>query len=74
MNFFNENKLCNNSDKTELLIGSPQQLQKLHVSSINVERVEIRTMNHVRNLGMIFDKGMTMESKSTKSAEMLISI
>ena len=65
--FLHENKLCNNGDKTELLlIGSSQQLKKLHVSSIKVENVEINAMDHVRNLGVIFDKGMTMEKQVNK--------
>ena len=66
-NFLHENKLCNNGDKTELLvIGAPQQLKKLQVSSINIENVEIKTMDHVRNLGVIFDKNMTMEKQVNK--------
>ena len=68
--FLHENKLCNNGDKTELLlIGSSQQLKKLHVSSIKVENVEINAMDHVRNLGVIFDKGMTMEKQVNKMCQ-----
>ena len=66
-NFLHENKLCNNGDKTELLlIGAPQQLKKLQVSSIKIENVEIKTLDHVRNLGVIFDKSMTMENQVKK--------
>ena len=49
-----------------IYIGSSQQLQKLYVSSIKVENIEINAMDHVRNLGVIFDKGMTMEKQVIK--------
>ena len=31
-----------------------------------MDNVEIKTANHVRNLGVIFDKGMTMENQVNK--------
>ena len=66
-NFLHDNKLCNNGDKTELLlIGAPQQLKKLKISSIKIENVEIKTLDHVRNLGVLFDKNMTMEKHVNK--------
>ena len=68
--FLHDNKLCNNGDKTELLlIGAPKQLQKLHVSSIKVDDVEINSIDHVRNLGIFFDKGMTMEKQINKMCQ-----
>ena len=67
LNFLHDNKLCNNGDKTELLlIGAPQQLKKLKISSIKIENVEIKTLDHVRNLGVLFDKNMTMEKHVNK--------
>ena len=65
--FLHENMLCNNSEKTELLIiGTPSNLKKLQLSALKVDNVEIKTANHVRNLGVIFNKGMTMENQVNK--------
>ena len=65
--FLNVNKLCNNSEKTELLIiGTPHQLKKLDISSISVDRMEIKAVDQVRNLGVIFDKNMSMEKHVNK--------
>ena len=67
-----DNKLCNNGDKSEhLLICNQHQFKKLHVSSINIENIAIGRMTHVRNSGVIFNKGMTKENKSTKCAKKL---
>ena len=69
--FLHKNMLCNNGDKTELLIiGTPQQLNKLKVSSIMVDNIEIKTAETVRNLGVVFDKEMTMESHVRKCVKM----
>ena len=62
--FLHDNMLCNNSEKTELiLIGTNHQLNKLQFSSINVENTEIKAASHVRNLGVLFDKNMNMENQ-----------
>ena len=60
--FLANNKLCFNSEKTELLlIGNPQQLKKLNINSIKIDTTEIKAVNNVRNLGVFFDRHMTME-------------
>jgi hypothetical protein len=60
--FLYENKLSNNSDKTEfILIGSKHNLNKLHFDSLNVDGMAIKSADKVRNLGVILDKTMTME-------------
>ena len=52
--FLHKNILCNNGDKTELLIiGTPQQLNKLKVSSIMVDNIEIKTAENVCDLGVV---------------------
>ena len=62
--FLQQNKLCNNSEKTEfLIIGTPQQLKKLSISSIKVDNSIIHSVDNVRNLGVFFDKNMSMEKK-----------
>ena len=59
--FLKRNKLCNNSDKTELLIiGTRQQLTKLNIDSIKVGDVTVQKVAHARNLGVIIDENLTM--------------
>ena len=65
--FLIANKLCNNREKTELIIiGNPTQLRKLDISSIKVDDIEIKGVDHVRNLGVIFDNRMSMEKHVNK--------
>ena len=65
--FLLQNKLRCNSEKTELLIiGSKEQLKKLQFDSINVDNVGVQPEQDVRNLGIIFDKRMTMEKHINK--------
>ena len=62
--FLHENKLCNNGDKTEfMIIGSKNNLQKLEANSITVNNIQIKAVDKVKNLGVIFDKAMTMEKQ-----------
>ena len=62
--FLHDNKLCNNGEKTELLIiGSSNLLKKLQVTSINIDNTVINSAEHVRNLGVIFDAKMTMQKQ-----------
>jgi hypothetical protein len=47
--------------KTEFLVlGTPQQLSKLEIGSVNVGGVQIKSVDSVRNLGSWFDKHMSM--------------
>jgi hypothetical protein len=68
--FLHQNMLCNNGDKTELLIiGSVHKLKQLDISSINVDNMEIKALSNVRNLGVIFDKHMSMEKHINKMCQ-----
>jgi len=61
--FLYANKLCNNSDKTEfMLIGGSQQLKKVEVNTIKVDKVTIDAVDKVKNLGVLFDRTMSMEA------------
>ena len=65
--FLHQNMLCNNGEKTEfLIVGTSHQLKKLKINSIKVDNTEIRAVDDVRNLGVIFDKEMTMEKHVNK--------
>ena len=59
--------LCNNSEKTEfLIIGTQAALKTLQLDSIKIDNVMIKAVSDVRNLGVIFDKHMTMEKQVNK--------
>jgi hypothetical protein len=65
--FLHQNKLCNNSSKTEfLLIGNQSQFQYLHSKSVTVDDSIINASEHVKNLGVIFDKHMRMDKQVNK--------
>ena len=65
--YLTTNKLCNNSEKTELLIiGTKQQLAKLNIQSITVNGTIINKATHARNLGVIFDENLSMERQVKK--------
>ena len=52
-----------NDEKTEfIIIGSRQQLAKVNIDHINVGTSDIRPVGSVRNLGLWFDRSMTMSS------------
>ena len=62
--FLIENKLCNNSEKTELLlIGDRSKLAQLHIDSISIDNTVIKATDNVKNLGVFFDKHMSMEKQ-----------
>jgi hypothetical protein len=62
--FLLENKLCTNSEKTELLlISSKTQLNKLNFNSIKVRDLSIKASDSVKNLGVFLDKHFTMEKQ-----------
>ena len=65
--FLYDHLLCNNGEKTELLImGASNLLKKFKLMSIKVENVEIKAVDHVRNLGVIFDKRLIMDKQVNK--------
>ena len=60
-------KLMINDDKTEfVLIGTKQQLEKVHVDKLSVGDSEITASNVVRNLGSWFDSNLSMASHVNK--------
>ncbi len=49
-----------------MLIGAPNLLKKVEFDSIDVDGVEIKAVDKVRNLGVILDKHMSMEDHVNK--------
>ena len=65
--FLTTNKLCNNGSKTEtILIGPKTRLKNFHIENLNIDHNHIEYTDCVKNLGVIFDKHMTMEKQVNK--------
>lgn len=68
--FLHRNKLCNNGDKTEIIVLGPKsKLKDLGVHAITVDNVSIAMADKVRNLGVILDKNLTMENQVVKMCQ-----
>ncbi len=60
--FMTLNKLKINDDKTIFMVlGTNYWTEKLNISSINIGNNEIEVSNSTKNLGIIFDKEMTLQ-------------
>ncbi len=58
-----------NDDKTEyIVIGTKQQLSKVHTSSLVVGDTQLPPCSQVRNLGVIFDKNMNTKANALATA------
>ena len=65
--FLQQNKLCNNCDKTEfLLIGNHINLNKITNMKFRIGGIDITPISNAKNLGVIFDKHMNMEKQINK--------
>ena len=65
--FLKQNKLSNNGEKTECsLFGTSQQLKKIKFESIDVDGVQIKIKNEVKNLGIMFDSTLSMAAQVKK--------
>jgi hypothetical protein len=61
--WFISNRLSINPSKTEyLLVGTPQQLLKIHSPSLNFQGNSLAPSDHVRNLGVIFDSNLSFKN------------
>ena len=61
------NRLLINDTNTEfVVIGSRQQLSKIHIDEITVEESTVKPVKMVRNLGEWFDSHMAMNSDTRK--------
>ena len=68
--FLSNNKLCNNGDKTEVIILTPRDnYLNLGLNHITIDNVNINITDNVKNLGVIFDKNMKMDKQVTKMCQ-----
>ena len=62
--WMNKNKLFLNNDKTEaILLGGKGSLNKIQNKEMSVGGVSIPFSENVKDLGVIFDKNLTMNSQ-----------
>lgn len=72
-NWMKENYLKLNDDKSQfVMLGSKQQLAKSVTPNLNIGSSSITPVKKVRNLGVIFDSNMTMESQVSSSVKLAI--
>ena len=65
--FLSNNKLCNNSGKTEIILfGSQSHLSATRIEKLIIDGTELNYSDEAKNLGVIFDKHMTMERQINK--------
>ena len=65
--FLLENKLSNNSEKTEFLfLGTPAHLKQIQINEIGIDGVKVQAVNSAKNLGVVLDNYMTMEKQVNK--------
>ena len=56
-----EDKMKLNDGKTEfLIIGSRQQLEKVHIDMLSVGNIDIFPVSNAKNLGTIVDSNMSL--------------
>ena len=59
--------MSNNGEKTECsLFGTSQQLKKIKFDSIDVDGVSIKKKGEIKNLGIMFDKTLSMSAQVKK--------
>ena len=62
--FMVANKLKLNDDKTEVIfLGTQHRLQDIHSTGIKIGDISISPSEKVRNLGVIFDKNLSMDEQ-----------
>ena len=65
--FLLKNKLCNNGEKTEfIIVGRKSQLAKVNLQNLQINNCTIRISDKIKNLGVIFDRHMTMDNHIAK--------
>ena len=56
------NRLCLNADKTQVMwLGSRQRLAKVSDDPIDIDGVKINHTETAKNLGVIFDRELTLK-------------
>ena len=60
-NWVTSNRICINADKTKYMIFSYRKL--LHLTNIKIGSATIKETNHIKFLGIIFDKHLVFKNQ-----------
>ena len=57
-----QKKLKMNNSKTEIILyGTKQQLAKFNASSVNVGGIDVKCVDHVRDLGVLMENNLSFD-------------
>ena len=60
--WMNQKKLKMNNSKTEIILyGTKQQLAKVNISSVNVGGIDVKCVDHVRDLGVLMENNLSFD-------------
>ena len=63
-------KLKMNNSKTEIILcGTKQQLAKVKIPSVNVGGVEVKCVDHVRDLGVLMENTLSFDRRIRKKCQ-----
>ena len=70
MHWMNQKKLKMNNSKTEIILyGTKQQLSKVNISSVNVGGIEVKCVDHVRDLGVLMENNLSFDRHIRKKCQ-----
>ena len=73
MHWMNQKKLKMNNSKTEIILyGTKQQLSKVNISSVNVGGIEVKCVDHVRDLGVLMENNLSFDRHIRKNVKLRI--
>ena len=73
MYWMNQKKLKMNNSKTEIILyGTKQQLSKVNISSVTVDGIEVKCVDHVRDLGVLMENNLSFDRHIRKNVKLRI--
>ena len=68
--WMNHKKLKMNNSKTEIILyGTKQQLAKVNISSVNVGGIDVKCVDHVRDLGVLMENNLSFDRHIRKKCQ-----
>ena len=68
--WMNQKKLKMNNSKTEIILyGTKQQLAKVNISSVNVGGIDVKCVDHVRDLGVLMENNLSFDRHIRKKCQ-----
>ena len=68
--WINQKKLKMNNSKTEIILyGTNQQLAKVNISSVNVGGIDVKCVDHVRDIGVLMENNLSFDRHIRKKCQ-----